>query len=208
MLSSLLALARAFSGGHGCQCERSRSGASIGSPSALNPMSASTLRLSELPTEILEHVLLHLPDRDIIKVEAVRTSLQSPRGRALTLPDALDQQTLPGPCSQFAHHPPSARTVFGRFSRQSPQPLRVGRTSETMRGVCIQVVRCGEDGKEHPRVAPEPIFRLEPLHDPQQKRSRLSFSRGLRTCFPAHPPAHGSKGGRGVECPPVPLQTL
>jgi hypothetical protein len=171
-------------------------------------MSASTLRLSEIPTEILERVLLHLPDRDIIKVEAVRTLLQSPRGRALTLPDALDQSTLPGPCSQFAHHPPSARTVFGRSSRQSPQPLRVGRTSETMRGVCIQVVRCRGYGKEHPRVAPEPIFRLESLQDPQQQRSRLSFRRGSRTCFPAHPPAHGSEGGRGVECPPVPLQAL
>jgi hypothetical protein len=50
------------------------------SPSALNTMSASTPRLSELPTEILEHVLQHLPDRDIIKIEAVRTLLQSPCG--------------------------------------------------------------------------------------------------------------------------------
>jgi hypothetical protein len=34
-------------------------------------MSASMPRLSELPTEVLEHVILHLPGQDIIKVEAV-----------------------------------------------------------------------------------------------------------------------------------------
>jgi len=35
---------------------------------ALNSM----FRLTELPVEILEQVLLHLPGQDIIKVEAVR----------------------------------------------------------------------------------------------------------------------------------------
>lgn len=32
----------------------------------------SALRLTELPTEILEQILLHLPGQDIIKMDAVR----------------------------------------------------------------------------------------------------------------------------------------
>jgi hypothetical protein len=56
----------------------SLSGASSGvtwgrlSALSLNPMSPSIPRLSELLTEILEHVLLHLPDWDIIKVNYKR----------------------------------------------------------------------------------------------------------------------------------------
>jgi hypothetical protein len=47
----------------------------VGSPSALSPMAASTPRLNELPTEVLEHVILHLPGQDIIKVKAARDHL-------------------------------------------------------------------------------------------------------------------------------------
>ena len=41
---------------------------------ALNPstMSGSTFRLTDLPVEILEQILIHLPDQDIVKVEVVR----------------------------------------------------------------------------------------------------------------------------------------
>ena len=35
-------------------------------------MSASTPRLAELPIEILEQILLHLPGQDVIKMEVVR----------------------------------------------------------------------------------------------------------------------------------------
>jgi len=35
-------------------------------------MSVSALDLAELPAEVLERVLLHLPVQDIIKMEAVR----------------------------------------------------------------------------------------------------------------------------------------
>jgi len=35
-------------------------------------MSASALQLAGLPTETLEHVLLHLSVQDVIKMEAVR----------------------------------------------------------------------------------------------------------------------------------------
>jgi hypothetical protein len=50
----------------------------VGSPSALVSMSASTPRLSELPTEILEHVILYLPGQDIIRMEVVRDDLVDP----------------------------------------------------------------------------------------------------------------------------------
>ena len=47
----------------------------VGSPSALSLMAAPTPRLNGLPTEILEHVLLHLPGQDIVKIEAVRDNV-------------------------------------------------------------------------------------------------------------------------------------
>ena len=34
-------------------------------------MSASSLNLTELPTEVIEQILLHLPGQDILKMEAV-----------------------------------------------------------------------------------------------------------------------------------------
>jgi hypothetical protein len=61
----------------------SRSGAY--SPLTLNAMSASTPCLSELPTEILERVFLHLPGQDIIKMEVVRV-VANPYGPVLTSP--------------------------------------------------------------------------------------------------------------------------
>jgi len=47
-------------------------------------MSASALDLAELPAEILEHVLLHLPGQDIIKMEVVRGLRLTPRKSLLT----------------------------------------------------------------------------------------------------------------------------
>jgi len=38
-------------------------------------MPAPALRLTELPIEILEKILLHLPDQDIIKMESVRRAV-------------------------------------------------------------------------------------------------------------------------------------
>ena len=53
----------------------------------LNPdtMSASIFRLTELPIEILERMLLHLPNQDIIKMEVVRCVVTVPHDLALTL---------------------------------------------------------------------------------------------------------------------------
>ena len=148
MLSGLPALAGAFFGGHGCQrgseeedldftkrLDRAPIRLPLSSLGHSSPMSAPTPRPSELSTKILEHVLPHPPDRDIIKVEAVRALWQHPCSRALTLPKAPDQLTLSGPCSQFTCHLPPIRTLFSWFGLQSPQPLRVGRTSEAMRRV-------------------------------------------------------------------------
>ena len=41
-------------------------------------MSPSKLRLTELPIEILERILLHLPGQDIIKIEVVREAMVVP----------------------------------------------------------------------------------------------------------------------------------
>ena len=53
----------------------------------LNPdtMSASIFRLTELPIEILERILLHLPNQDIIKMEVVRCVVTVLDDLALTL---------------------------------------------------------------------------------------------------------------------------
>jgi hypothetical protein len=40
-----------------------------------NIMSASVLRLTELHTELLEQILLHLSVPDLVKVEAVRSAI-------------------------------------------------------------------------------------------------------------------------------------
>jgi len=42
-------------------------------------MSTPVPRLTGLPAEILEHVLLHLPGQDIIKMEVVRRLFADPR---------------------------------------------------------------------------------------------------------------------------------
>jgi len=42
-------------------------------------------RLTDLPTEILEEILLHLPGQDIVKLEAVRCIVVIPDDSALTL---------------------------------------------------------------------------------------------------------------------------
>jgi len=47
-------------------------------------MSASVFRLAELPVEILEQVLLHLPIQDVIKGELVRSVIAIPCDAALT----------------------------------------------------------------------------------------------------------------------------
>jgi len=47
-------------------------------------MFASVLCLSELPIEILEKILLHLPGQDIVKVEVVRRVIAPQRDSALT----------------------------------------------------------------------------------------------------------------------------
>jgi len=47
-------------------------------------MSAPAPHLTGLPAEILEHVLLHLPGQDIIKIEVVRRSFADPRKSLLT----------------------------------------------------------------------------------------------------------------------------
>jgi len=47
-------------------------------------MSAPVPHLIGLPAEILEHVLLHLPDQNIIKMEAVRRPFADPRKSLLT----------------------------------------------------------------------------------------------------------------------------
>ena len=54
----------------------------------LNPdaMSASASRLTELLTEILEQMLLHLPGQDIIKMEAVRSATVIERHTSLLTP--------------------------------------------------------------------------------------------------------------------------
>jgi len=49
-----------------------------------NVMSASVPRLTGLPAEILEHILLRLPGQDIVKMEAVRRSFANPRKSLLT----------------------------------------------------------------------------------------------------------------------------
>jgi len=50
-----------------------------------NIMSAPISCLAELPTEILEQILLHLPGQDIIKMEAVQCIVVIPDDPALTL---------------------------------------------------------------------------------------------------------------------------
>ena len=59
----------------------------MGAGLALNPdtMSTSIFRLTELPIEILEQILLHLPRQDIIKMEVVRCVVTVPDDLALTL---------------------------------------------------------------------------------------------------------------------------
>ena len=49
-------------------------------------MPASTHRLTELPIEILEQILLYLPSQDIIKMEVVRHVVAIPHDSALTSP--------------------------------------------------------------------------------------------------------------------------
>jgi len=49
-----------------------------------NTMAASMSRLPELPTEILEQVLLHLPGQDVVEIEAVRCVPVIPKDSALT----------------------------------------------------------------------------------------------------------------------------
>jgi len=58
----------------------------MGAGLALEPdaVSASTSRLTELPIEILEEILLRLPNQDVIKMEAVRRMIASPDVLALT----------------------------------------------------------------------------------------------------------------------------
>ena len=59
-------------------------------------MSASIFRLTELPIETLEQILLHLPNQDIIKMEVVRCHYYLTRsGVGLALCDS-DQSTIPG----------------------------------------------------------------------------------------------------------------
>jgi len=48
-------------------------------------MSALISRLTDLPTEILEEILLHLPGQDIVKLEAVRCIVVIQDDSALTL---------------------------------------------------------------------------------------------------------------------------
>jgi len=47
-------------------------------------MSARTSHLTELPTEILENILLHLPGQDIVKLEVVRYVVATQHDSALT----------------------------------------------------------------------------------------------------------------------------
>jgi len=47
-------------------------------------MSTSILRLTELPIETLEQILLCLPGQDVIKMEAVRRVIPIPHNPALT----------------------------------------------------------------------------------------------------------------------------
>jgi hypothetical protein len=56
----------------------SRSGVYYVRSLPLNLMSASISCLTELPTETLEYVLLHLPGQDIIKMEVVREVVVNP----------------------------------------------------------------------------------------------------------------------------------
>ena len=65
-----------------------------------NVMSASAPQLAELPTETLEHVLLHLPGQDIIKMEMVRRLSPTPREWLLIFVSYdPGQSTIPGPHS-------------------------------------------------------------------------------------------------------------
>lgn len=51
---------------------------------AHNSNTMSMLRLTELPIEILEQILLHLPGQDVFKMEAVRHVVAIPHNSALT----------------------------------------------------------------------------------------------------------------------------
>jgi len=64
--------------------ERLTTGASRALNVNSGTMSASTLRLSELPVEVLEQILVHLPGQDIVKVEVVRRVVVTSHDSALT----------------------------------------------------------------------------------------------------------------------------
>jgi hypothetical protein len=60
------------------------------------PMSAVKLKFTDLPIEILEQVFSHIPDRDIIKLEAVRNAGPTRDYFTLTPP--------PVTCSRLVDH--------------------------------------------------------------------------------------------------------
>ena len=47
-------------------------------------VTASAFRLTELPVEILEQILLHLPGQDVVKMEVVGCVIAIPHDSALT----------------------------------------------------------------------------------------------------------------------------
>jgi len=64
-----------------------------------NFMFASVLGLADIPLEILEHVFLHLPGQDVIKMEAVRRPLADPRKSSLTFVARSRSADASGPSS-------------------------------------------------------------------------------------------------------------
>ena len=79
--------------------------------------------LAELPTEILEKILLHLPSQDVVKMEVVRCGIIR-RDSALTFRHyAIDQSTFPGPDSQFSNASVQTRPPLRRFGRKPSEPL-------------------------------------------------------------------------------------
>lgn len=80
-------------------------------------MSASAPHLAGLPTETLEHVLLHLPVRDIIKMEAVRR-LSSTRWESFMNINAVRPRSTDASETSF-----TIRPYFSTDASSSPQAL-------------------------------------------------------------------------------------
>ena len=168
-------------------------------------MSAPVSHLTELPVEILEQILLHLPGQDVIKMEAVWGALSN-FVRCLTLwLCGLGQSTLAGYFMQFARPSLSTRAIFCWPVRQSPCSLRFPSASEIIRGVCTQVVRCSEGGEECSRIALANVLGISHHHNPWGGSSRFPCIVASQPYFRSCPVGRESKADRMVEYPSIPF---